>query len=223
MARYREIAQDLRDRLAAGEFHPGDRLPSIADLQEHYDVAGLNTIRQAQQLLVEEGLIETRQGSGAFVLRTVPEASPVAAASAATQLDEHVAWATLAAAGISVDDVEVVVARRARSARATALSMVDIVANATTALAAGAGAEVPDGHRYGRGARLTDTDLIGAYRTLAAAAEHWRRAAAKDDTEYLRAMTLRAMARRAANGEHNANMNLVAVARSVIGATSPSS
>ena len=33
---------------------------------------GLNTIRQAQQLLVDDGLVETRQGVGAFVLRNDP-------------------------------------------------------------------------------------------------------------------------------------------------------
>lgn len=73
MARYREIAEDLRRRIGAGEFSPGQQLPSIAALQEHYDVPGLNTIRQAQQLLVDDGLVETRQGVGAFVLRTDPQ------------------------------------------------------------------------------------------------------------------------------------------------------
>ncbi|WP_300641684.1 GntR family transcriptional regulator [Nocardioides sp.] len=49
MARYREIADDLRRRITEGEFAVGDQLPSIAALQEHYDVPGLGTIRQAQQ------------------------------------------------------------------------------------------------------------------------------------------------------------------------------
>ena len=73
MARYRDIAEDLRRRIGSGEFSPGQQLPSIAALQEHYDVPGLNTIRQAQQLLVEDGLVETRQGVGAFVLRNDPQ------------------------------------------------------------------------------------------------------------------------------------------------------
>jgi DNA-binding GntR family transcriptional regulator len=42
-------------------------------LQEDYGLPGLNTIRHAQQLLVDEGLVETRQGVGAFVLRTEPQ------------------------------------------------------------------------------------------------------------------------------------------------------
>ena len=56
------------------------------ELQREYDVLGLNTIRQAQQLLVDAGLLETRQGVGAFVLRDTPqprEVDPVAELKAA--------------------------------------------------------------------------------------------------------------------------------------------
>ena len=72
MARYRDIAADLKTRIAAREFAPGDQLPAITALMEHYKVPGLNTIRQAQQLLVDAGLVETRQGVGSFVLRAEP-------------------------------------------------------------------------------------------------------------------------------------------------------
>ena len=44
---------------------------------EHYEVPGLNTIRQAQQLLVDDNLVETRQGVGSFVLRAEPVPRPV--------------------------------------------------------------------------------------------------------------------------------------------------
>jgi DNA-binding GntR family transcriptional regulator len=77
MARYREIADDIKHRIAGGEFRPGEQLPSITSLMDHYRVPGLNTIRQAQQLLVDDGLIETRQGVGAFVLRVEPQPRPV--------------------------------------------------------------------------------------------------------------------------------------------------
>jgi DNA-binding GntR family transcriptional regulator len=77
MARYRDIAEDLKTRIAIGEFAPGDQLPSIPALMEHYEVPGLNTIRQAQQLLVDDGLVETRQGVGSFVLRAEPVPRPV--------------------------------------------------------------------------------------------------------------------------------------------------
>lgn len=71
---YQTVYDDLRHRIAAGEFAIGEKLPSISALQEHYNVAALNTIRQAQQMLVVDGLIETKQGVGAIVRRTT--ASP---------------------------------------------------------------------------------------------------------------------------------------------------
>src|ERR1700712_1384868 len=77
MARSRDIPADLTTRITAGEFAPGDRLPPITALMEHYRVPGLNTIRQAQQLLVDDGLVETRQGVGSFVLRAEPLPRPV--------------------------------------------------------------------------------------------------------------------------------------------------
>jgi DNA-binding GntR family transcriptional regulator len=77
MARYRDIAADIKTRIAIGEFAPGDQLPPITALMEHYQVPGLNTIRQAQQLLVDDGLVETRQGVGSFVIRTEPVPRPV--------------------------------------------------------------------------------------------------------------------------------------------------
>lgn len=72
MARYREIYEDLRQRIVSGEFPLHEKLPSIADLQHQYEVPGLNTIRQAQQLLVDDGLVDTRQGVGAFVISHEP-------------------------------------------------------------------------------------------------------------------------------------------------------
>jgi len=70
MARYREVADDLRRRIESGEFPIGSPLPPIAHLMEYYDVPGLNTIRQAQRLLADEGLLEPRHGSGVFVIST---------------------------------------------------------------------------------------------------------------------------------------------------------
>jgi DNA-binding GntR family transcriptional regulator len=65
--RYQEIADDLRRRLAAGEWPVGSTLPGISELQEEYNVAGLNTVRQAQRLLADEGLLNPVQGRGTFV------------------------------------------------------------------------------------------------------------------------------------------------------------
>lgn len=72
MARYQEIADALRVRIMAGEWPVGTQLPGISTLQDQYEGAALNTIRSAQQQLVAEGLLETRQGVGAFVLALEP-------------------------------------------------------------------------------------------------------------------------------------------------------
>lgn len=65
---YETLYSELRTRLERGEFSVGDRLPSISSLQKQYDIRSLGTVRAAQQLLVEDGMIRTEQGRGAFVV-----------------------------------------------------------------------------------------------------------------------------------------------------------
>ena len=67
------MSDDLRSRILAGEFEIGSALPTIGQLQEHYTVPGLSTIRQAQSPLVDEGLLERRPGVGVFVISTTPQ------------------------------------------------------------------------------------------------------------------------------------------------------
>ncbi|MFV9672775.1 MAG: GntR family transcriptional regulator [Acidimicrobiia bacterium] len=70
--RYLEIADYLRGLVA--DAHPGDRLPSDADLCERFEVSRM-TARQAVNVLVTEHLIERKRGSGTFVTgRRVPRA-----------------------------------------------------------------------------------------------------------------------------------------------------
>lgn len=68
MATYHDLANVLRSRIVTGEWGLGSKIPSISELQEQHRVHSLNTVRAAQQLLVEEGMLETRQGIGAFVV-----------------------------------------------------------------------------------------------------------------------------------------------------------
>lgn len=63
--RYRSIADDLRQRVAAGEFAAGRLLPSESDLSGSYAASRI-TIRKALELLREEGLVDARQGFGWF-------------------------------------------------------------------------------------------------------------------------------------------------------------
>lgn len=56
----------LRDRIAAGEWAQGTRLPGEPVLAREFDVSRV-TIRRALGRLVEEGFVERRAGSGTFV------------------------------------------------------------------------------------------------------------------------------------------------------------
>ncbi|MFG2823703.1 GntR family transcriptional regulator [Kitasatospora sp. NPDC048365] len=68
---YQRIAEDLRRRIAAGEWSVGERLPSRARLAQDYGV-GPNVLQRAQELLIEQNLLEGRAGSGTYV-RQPPE------------------------------------------------------------------------------------------------------------------------------------------------------
>lgn len=72
--KYREIADDLRRRIKAGEFGERRKLPSERRLREEYaSVANsLMTVRQALGVLRDEGLIESRVGSGWYVAEWRP-------------------------------------------------------------------------------------------------------------------------------------------------------
>ncbi len=63
---YERIADDLRDRIHAGELMPGVRLPAETALVEEYG-RSLPTVRQALGLLQAEGLVEKQHGRGNFV------------------------------------------------------------------------------------------------------------------------------------------------------------
>lgn len=59
------IRDDLRARIDAGEWGPGERLPSETELAARYGVARM-TIRQAVGALATEGNVVRRQGLGTF-------------------------------------------------------------------------------------------------------------------------------------------------------------
>ena len=61
-----EIAEQLKARIAAGALNPGDKLPSVKELTEQFQV-GRSTVREALSALQATGIIETRQGEGSYV------------------------------------------------------------------------------------------------------------------------------------------------------------
>ncbi len=66
---HRQIATSLRDRIRAGDWAPGERIPSIPALAEAYGVAKQTVQRCVDQLRVE-GILITRPGSGTYVRGT---------------------------------------------------------------------------------------------------------------------------------------------------------
>lgn len=63
---WRLIAEELRLDIDAGRLHAGDRLPTEHVLAERFAV-NRHTARQAIAALADEGLVESRRGSGTFV------------------------------------------------------------------------------------------------------------------------------------------------------------
>src|SRR6266568_5098132 len=72
LPKYRQIADDLRVRIEAGEFPVDTLLPTKPELMDHYSAA-LGTIDSAIGVLRNLGLVETRQGSGMYVRNPPPE------------------------------------------------------------------------------------------------------------------------------------------------------
>ncbi|TDT94173.1 GntR family transcriptional regulator [Streptomyces sp. 846.5] len=65
-APYLRVAAAIRDRITAGTWMPGDRLPSRTVLGQEWGV-GENVVRRAQELLISHGLLEGRAGAGTYV------------------------------------------------------------------------------------------------------------------------------------------------------------
>ena len=63
---YAQLVRILQEQIAVGRLRPGDRLPSESQLCEHHDVSRM-TVRRAINILVEQGLVITKQGQGTFI------------------------------------------------------------------------------------------------------------------------------------------------------------
>ena len=64
--RYLQVASALRTRIRQGHWAIGARIATIDELEREFDVARI-TVRQAIDMLAEEGLIRAIQGKGTFV------------------------------------------------------------------------------------------------------------------------------------------------------------
>lgn len=63
---FEQLARQLRERIASGEYPKGSKLPSIDDIIRQTGLSPM-TIRRAFRLLASEGLVVIRAGRGTFV------------------------------------------------------------------------------------------------------------------------------------------------------------
>jgi GntR family transcriptional regulator len=63
---FRQVAADIRQKISAGDYAPGEQLPSERELVETYDVSR-PTVRDAINMLRTEGLVTSEHGRGVFV------------------------------------------------------------------------------------------------------------------------------------------------------------
>src|ERR1700722_10119849 len=71
-----QLAWGLRARIGDGRLAPGQRLPGLRELAEMLGI-NANTARTVYQRLEQEGLIDSRQGTGTFVASVAQEPSAV--------------------------------------------------------------------------------------------------------------------------------------------------
>lgn len=113
------VVAGLKDRILAGDLAPGARLPSENELIEEYGVSR-TVVREAVTRLRAEGLVETFQGRGSFVL-AVPEPSSFTVESSAIRSHHDVLAIVDFRLGIETETAALA-ARRRTDVDATAIS-----------------------------------------------------------------------------------------------------
>jgi GntR family transcriptional regulator len=68
---YLQVIEQVKHAIATGAVRPGEQLPGIRPLAEEL-VINPNTVAKAYRELEHEGVIELRQGAGAFVSAKAP-------------------------------------------------------------------------------------------------------------------------------------------------------
>ena len=81
---YLQIMEQIRHRIAVGDWEPGRELPSIRALAASVQVSVI-TVKRAYLELEREGVIVTRQGIGSFVA----ERADLGVQLRRSELDEH--------------------------------------------------------------------------------------------------------------------------------------
>ncbi|MDR7270134.1 GntR family transcriptional regulator [Pelomonas saccharophila] len=106
---YLQIVEQIRQRVAAGDWPAGQELPSIRTLAADLRVSVI-TVKRAYLDLESEGVIVTRHGKGSFVA----DAQGLAKDMRLAQLDAHLAEAGEIARSLAMPQTELI--ERLRSA-----------------------------------------------------------------------------------------------------------
>jgi GntR family transcriptional regulator len=95
---YLQLMEQIRRRVAVGDWGPGQEIPSIRVLAASTRVSVI-TIKRAFLELEREGVIVTRQGRGTFVAENVDLGRDLRG----RELDEHLAAAARIGAELGID------------------------------------------------------------------------------------------------------------------------
>ncbi|MQY14296.1 hypothetical protein SRB5_44600 [Streptomyces sp. RB5] len=70
-SRWEQVHEVITARIRAGTYPPGQRIPSLLDIQAEFGIANV-TARKVLVKLREDGLVVSPPGMGTFVVRELP-------------------------------------------------------------------------------------------------------------------------------------------------------
>ena len=106
---YQQVAEQIARSIAAGDYKPGERLPSERELSQNHSVSR-PTVREAIIALELDGLVDVRHASGGYVAEEAQRHKPIEHDIGAIELTEarlviESEVAALAATQISDDEI----------------------------------------------------------------------------------------------------------------------
>lgn len=81
MSKKTEVMNYMRGRILAGEFQPGEQLPTVNDIAHSFDalgghIVGGTTVVDAMGALADEGYVFSIQGKAYYMSENLPSSSP---------------------------------------------------------------------------------------------------------------------------------------------------
>ena len=87
--KYKLLANYLREEMFIQNWQGGHKLPTEAELADQFQVSR-QTVRHALQLLAEEGVVESRQGSGTYATGRTQNSDQRQVAVITSFLDDYI-------------------------------------------------------------------------------------------------------------------------------------